>query len=57
MKLLAGHCQMEVLYFIEVYGNVAFHEVAIDYLVLALSQSLHPWSHSTHVFKGFISLH
>jgi len=23
-------------YFIEVYGNVAFHEVAIAYLVLAL---------------------
>jgi hypothetical protein len=33
----AGHCQMTVLYFIEVYGNVAFHEVPIAYLVLALS--------------------
>jgi hypothetical protein len=27
----AGHRQMEVLYFIEVYGNVAFHEVVIAY--------------------------
>ena len=33
----AGHCQMKILYFIEVYGDVAFHEVAVAYLVLALS--------------------
>ncbi len=53
----AGHCQMEVLYFIEVYGNLAFHEVAIAYLVLALSQSLHPCSHCSHVCKGFVAPH
>ena len=33
----AGHCQMKILYFIEMYRDVAFHEVAVAYLVLALS--------------------
>ncbi len=53
----AGHCQMEVLYFEEVYGDVAFHEVAIAYPVLTLSQSLHPWGHCSHVCKGFVAPH
>ncbi len=53
----AGHSQMEVLYFVEVDGNVTFREVAIAYLVLTLCQSLHPWRHCSHVCKGFVAPH
>ncbi len=41
-----------VLYSTEMYRNMTFHEVVTAYLVLTLSQSLHPWRHCSHVCKG-----